>query len=53
MKKKKICFIIGTRPQFIKFFPTFRQLKKNKINFFTIDTGQHYDYELSKFLQKS
>ena len=52
MKKKKICFIIGTRPQFIKFFPLFRQLKKNKINFFTIDTGQHYDYELSKIFTK-
>ncbi len=52
MKKNKFCFIIGTRPQFVKFFPLFRQLKKKKINFFSIDTGQHYDYELSQIFKK-
>jgi UDP-N-acetylglucosamine 2-epimerase (non-hydrolysing) len=37
----KICIVLGTRPEIIKLFPLILELKKNKINFFIIHTGQH------------
>ena len=37
----KICIILGTRPEIIKLFPLILELKKNKIDFFIVHTGQH------------
>ena len=52
MKKKiRIVFIIGTRPQYIKLSPILRKIKEKKynkyFNFKIIDTGQHYDKNMS------
>ncbi len=49
---KSLAIIIGSRPQYIKFAPFLFYLKKTKISYFTIDTNQHYDNELSKVLIK-
>jgi UDP-GlcNAc3NAcA epimerase len=43
---KKICTIIGARPQFIKHAPVEVALSKN-FDLFTIHTGQHYDFNMS------
>jgi len=39
---------VGTRPQLIKSQPVINELKKNGFRIELINTGQHYDYELSK-----
>jgi len=44
----KIASIIGARPQFIKYFPVSRVLKKRNMRDILIHTGQHYDYLMSK-----
>lgn len=44
----EICFIIGTRPQYVKFKPIHDYLRRNKYKFFTIDTNQHYSDNMSK-----
>lgn len=51
---KKICIIIGTRPQFIKLFPLIRTFKRNheKVSPIIIHTGQHFDKILSTDLMK-
>lgn len=50
MKKKpiKICIVVGTRPEIIKLAPVIKYCVKNKLNFFIINTSQHYDYIMSK-----
>ena len=49
----KILTIIGTRPQIIKSNLLSEELKKNNnLQEIIIDTGQHYDYELSKIFFK-
>ncbi len=48
IKKLKIIAIIGTRPQYIKHAAFCIEAKKNNlIDLITIDTGQHYDHEMS------
>ena len=42
-----IGIILGTRPEFIKLFPLIIKLKKKKINFKVIHTGQHYSKNLN------
>ena len=44
----KVAIILGTRPEIIKLSPIIRQCIKNNINFFTLHTGQHYNYNLDK-----
>ena len=44
--KKKICVVIGARPQFIKHAPVEIALK-NYFEVFSIHTGQHYDEKMS------
>ena len=48
-KKRKIGIIIGTRPQFVKIFPLVREIKRknDKLDFFVLHTGQHFDPEMS------
>jgi UDP-GlcNAc3NAcA epimerase len=43
----KILSIIGARPQFIKSAPVGEELFKRGIENIVINTGQHYDYQLS------
>ena len=38
----KICIVLSTRPEIIKLATLINILKKNKINFFLINTNQHY-----------
>ena len=45
---KKISFVLGTRPQIIKSQPLINQLKKNSFSVEIINTGEHYDYDLSQ-----
>ena len=50
-KKINILFIIGTRPQYIKISPLLRAINTNfyrkYFNYKIIDTGQHYDSNMS------
>ncbi len=45
----RICIVIGTRPEIIKFSPIIDQLKNRNINFSILHTGQHYSKELDSF----
>ena len=49
----KIISIVGTRPQLIKSFALSKFFNKKKINHQLIDTGQHYDKELSDIFIKN
>lgn len=44
---KKICIIIGARPNFIKAFPVYEALKDH-FDLTLIHTGQHFDEKMSK-----
>ena len=47
MKYKKITCVVGARPNLIKFQPLFIELRKKKIKFDLVHTGQHYSKKLS------
>ena len=44
---KRFLIVAGTRPEIIKVAPIIRELRKNKIDYKFIYSGQHYDYHLS------
>lgn len=48
MKKLKIAFIYGTRPEIIKFSSLIRLCIDKGIDFFTVHTGQHYSHSMFK-----
>ncbi|MCD6429547.1 UDP-N-acetylglucosamine 2-epimerase (non-hydrolyzing) [bacterium] len=48
----KIGLVFGTRPQVIKLSPLIKTMKREKMDFFLVNTGQHYDYELDKIFFK-
>jgi UDP-N-acetylglucosamine 2-epimerase (non-hydrolysing) len=48
----KIALIFATRPEIIKLWPLIDILKKNKINFFSVNTGQHYSKNLNSIFFK-
>ena len=51
--KKEIHFVvIATKPDLIKQFPIFQELKKRKLDVFLIHTGQHFDFCLSGGMEK-
>ncbi|MBW2994828.1 UDP-N-acetylglucosamine 2-epimerase (non-hydrolyzing) [Candidatus Woesearchaeota archaeon] len=52
MKKKRVCIILGTRPEIIKMSPIIRLLEKKKNNYFILHTGQHYSYGLDNVFFK-
>jgi UDP-N-acetylglucosamine 2-epimerase (non-hydrolysing) len=39
--KNKLAIVYGTRPEFLKIYPIILELRKRKIEFITINTGQH------------
>ncbi len=45
---KKFFFLVGARPQIIKFAALYPHLKKHRISFVLVHSGQHYDAELSE-----
>jgi len=47
--KKKIMFVAGARPNFVKIAPLLREFAKHRDVFKTslVHTGQHYDFEMS------
>ena len=45
---KKICFVVGTRPEIIKLSPVIKYCEEKKNNFFIVNSNQHYSYELDK-----
>ena len=44
----KIAIVVGTRPEIIKMSPIVRECKKRKLDYFIVDTGQHYSYNMNK-----
>ena len=46
--KKNVVHIIGGRPQFIKCLITIKAINKYKIKNYIINTGQHFDDDMSK-----
>jgi len=40
--------VLGTRPEIIKLSPLFLELKKRRIRFHLIHTGQHYSFNMDK-----
>ena len=44
----KICIILGTRPEIIKFSPIIRTLEENQCEYFIIHTNQHYSENMDK-----
>lgn len=47
-KRKMIYIVTGARPNFMKVAPLMKQMKKEKMEFKLIHTGQHYDYIMSE-----
>lgn len=45
---KKIAIIGGARPNFMKMAPLYRAFKKRKLNFITINSGQHFSDNMAK-----
>jgi len=45
---KRMCIVVGTRPEIIKMSPVVRYCEENHIEFFLLHTGQHYSYEMDK-----
>lgn len=52
MKKRKLAFIFGTRPEVIKLSPVIKLCRKNNIPFICIHTGQHYSYDMDEIFFK-
>ncbi len=49
----KLTLVFGTRPQIIKCVPVIRECTRKKLDITIINTGQHYDFELSRiFLEE-
>lgn len=44
----KICIVLGTRPEIIKFSPIIRELEKQGLDYFVLHTGQHYSYNMDR-----
>ena len=44
----KVCIVLSTRPEIIKLSPLIEIFKKKRINFFIINTNQHYSKVMSK-----
>jgi UDP-N-acetylglucosamine 2-epimerase (non-hydrolysing) len=47
--KRRVCFVVGARPNFMKAAPVFRALRESDggLEMLLVHTGQHYDAEMS------
>jgi len=45
---EKICIVLGTRPEIIKFSSIIKCCLEQKLDFFIINSNQHYSYEMDK-----
>ena len=52
MKKRKLAFIYGTRPEIIKLSPVIHLCVKQRMPFISIHTGQHYSFDMDKVFFK-
>jgi UDP-N-acetylglucosamine 2-epimerase (non-hydrolysing) len=43
-----VCVVLGTRPGIIKMSPIIKELRKRKLRFFVVHTGQHYSNNMSE-----
>ena len=48
----KLILIIGTRSEYIQIEPIYKEAKKSGLDVVLINTGQHYDYEMSRVFLK-
>lgn len=49
MTRKKIIFIAGARPNFVKVAPLISEIKRfRRFNYILVHTGQHYNFEMSR-----
>jgi len=44
----RVCIVLGTRPEIIKFSPIIRRCENLKLNYSILHTGQHYSYNMDK-----
>ena len=44
----KICIVLGTRPEIIKFSPVIRVCESLGLEYYILHTGQHYSYSMDK-----
>ncbi len=44
----KICIILGTRPEIVKFSPIIRECERLHLDYFILHTGQHYSYNMDR-----
>jgi UDP-N-acetylglucosamine 2-epimerase (non-hydrolysing) len=42
----KIAIVLGTRPEIIKMAPIVKECIRLQTEYFIIDTGQHYSFEM-------
>src|SRR5205809_1630517 len=47
--RRRVCFVVGARPNFMKAAPVYRALAKSDagLELLLVHTGQHYDPEMS------
>lgn len=45
---RKICIILGTRPEIIKLSPVIQECQRKRLGFFILHTNQHYSENLDK-----
>ena len=44
----KICIVLGTRPEMVKFSPIIRECVRRHLDYFILHTGQHYSYNMDR-----
>ncbi len=48
LNKDKIAILAGTRPEIIKMSPVIRECESRGLDYFIVDSGQHFSYNMSK-----
>lgn len=48
----RVCIILGTRPEIVKFSPIIREIEHANLDYFILHTGQHYSYNMDKIFLK-